>query len=98
LVYEHERLDGEEMVLLAVATAKSKKEQRAGWPVETLKNRSRPTGWASELVLVTPAPDPPPLLKEGCGCRTSRLDRSLLTPLLLVSFGLARRERQSMLS
>jgi uncharacterized protein (TIGR03790 family) len=98
LVYEHERLDGEKMVLLAVATAKSKKQARAGWPVEILKNRSRPKGWASESLLVTPAPDPPPLFEEGCGCRTPGLDRSLLTPLLLVSFGLARRERQGMLS
>ena len=68
LSYSHPFLTGETPEVLAVATAKSKNVERLGWPVESMKNRSRPKGWAKFTLKVSLPAEPIP---ESCGCNSN---------------------------
>jgi uncharacterized protein (TIGR03790 family) len=98
LIYEHGRLDGETITFVAVATAQSKNVTRTGWPVETLKNRSRPKGWSTGSILVIPAaapePDPEPVSETGCQCQTVGASPLATTSLTVLLLSLVRRRRE----
>ena len=95
--YEHGLSHGEEQELLVVAEAKSKNVTRPGWPVETLKNRSRPKGWATLTLRAESAPFTEEPESAGCGCQSISLPTSWTWTLFLPPLLMARRRATNML-
>lgn len=97
LLYEHEKPAGELLNLLVVATAQSKNVTRTGWPVESIKNRSRPKGWAAGSVLVIPAVDPGPTQaipeESGCQCQNGNRPAPPISSAVILLLCLASRRR-----